>query len=304
MTENGRYAFFRGCLIPARYPHLEYVARKVLPKMGIRLVDFEEFTCCADPVQFNGVDQLTSLAIAARNICIAEEAGLDILCLCNGCFNSLATANETMKKEPEARRKINNILADIGHQFTGGVDVRHILQVILDDVGLNSLGSHVKFVLRGLKVATHTGCHLTSPEEVLGFDDPIDPTVLDSLVAALGATPVDYDFKALCCGVGFSLAGKTATSSLLLKDKLESMREYDADCIVLGCPFCYQQFDLGQAVASRQHKFDFKLPVLYYPQLLGLAMGYSLEEMQYGAHRVKSEEFERKLEKILLAGSV
>lgn len=295
MRANNKYAFFRGCLIPIRYPHLEYVARLILPQVGIQLIDLEEFTCCADPIQFRGADQLTWLAIAARNICLAEEEGLDVICLCNGCFNSLAVANDLLKKEPKLRAKVNRILADTGHQFKGDIEIKHFLKAIADDIGIERLGSYVKAPLHGLNIATHTGCHLTSPQGILGFDDPIDPSVLDSLVAALGAEPVDYDLKSLCCGVGFSLSGKTGASSLLLKDKLENMREYEADCIAVGCPFCYQQFDLGQLAASRKYQFDFKLPVLYYLQILGLAMGYSIEEMQYGAHKIKDEGFERRL---------
>lgn len=297
MTTGNSYAFFRGCLIPTRYPHLEWIARFILPKLGIHLLDVEEFTCCADPIQFRSADQFTSLAIAARNISLAEEKGLDIICLCNGCFNSLATANYLLKREPELRERVNRTIVDSGHQFEGDIEIKHFLQAIIDDIGTKKLKSFVKVPLDGLKVATHTGCHLTSPQDILHFDDPIDPSLLDSLVAALGADPVDYDLKALCCGVGFSLSGQMAASSGLLKGKLENIREWGADCIAVGCPFCFQQFDLGQIAASRKYKFDFKLPVLYYLQILGLAMGYTLEEMHYGVHRIKDEDFEHKLKR-------
>jgi heterodisulfide reductase subunit B len=295
LNTNNKYAFFPGCLIPTRYPHLEYVARLILPQLKIELVDIDEFTCCADPIQFKGTDRLTWLAIAARNICLAEETGLNILTLCNGCVNTLTTANHMLKSESELRDKVNRILVNTGHQFKGEVEVKHFLQAVVDDIGIGGIGNYVKTPLNSLNVATHTGCHLLSPEDVLNFDDPIDPKVLDSLVAALGAEPVDYDLKSLCCGVGFSLSGKLDASSRLLKDKLENMKEYEADCIVVGCPFCYQQFDLGQIAASRKYKFDFKLPVLYYLQILGLAMGYTLTEMQYSAHRIKDDGFEKQL---------
>jgi heterodisulfide reductase subunit B len=295
MNTNNKYAFFPGCLIPTRYPHLEYVARLILPQIGIELIDVDKFTCCSDPIQFKGADRLTWLAIAARNICLAEEIGLNILTLCNGCVNTLTTANHMLKSQSELRDKVNRILTDTGHQFMGKVEIKHFLQVIIDDIGIGQIKDFIKTSLYGLNVATHTGCHLASPEDVMNFDDPIDPKVLDSLVAALGAEPVDYDLKSLCCGVGLNLSGKMDASSRLLKDKLENMNKYEADCIVVGCPFCYQQFDLGQIAASRKYKFDFKLPVLYYLQILGLAMGYTLDEMQYGTHRIKDEKFEKKL---------
>jgi heterodisulfide reductase subunit B len=295
MNTNNKYAFFPGCLIPTRYPHLEYVARLILSQIGIELIDIDKFTCCSDPIQFKGVDRLTWLAIAARNICLAEEAALNIITLCNGCVNTLTTANHMLKSKSELRGKVNRILVDTGHQFKGEVKIKHFLQVIVDDIGVGQIKDYIKTQLCGLNVATHTGCHLASPEDVMNFDDPIDPKVLDSLVAALGAEPVDYGLKSLCCGVGLSLSGKPDASSRLLKDKLENMKKYEADCIVVGCPFCYQQYDLGQIAASRKYKFDFKLPVLYYLQILGLAMGYTLDEMQYGNHRIKDESFEKKL---------
>lgn len=293
---KSKYAFFPGCLIPTKYPHLEYIARLILPQIGIHIVDIEGFTCCADPIQFKSADEFTWLAIAARNICLAEEKNLNILCLCNGCINTLATANYLLKEKQELREKVNEILANTGHQFQGSIETKHFLQVIVDDISIEEVKRYVKVPLNGLKAATHTGCHLTSPQEILNFDDPMDPVVLDSLVAALGAEPVDYDLKALCCGVGFSLSGQTPASSRLLKDKLQNMREYEADCIVTGCPFCYQQFDIGQLATSRKYKLDFQLPVLYYLQILGLAMGYSHKEIQYDAHRVKSGNFEGKLQ--------
>jgi len=297
MSTNNRYAFFRGCLIPARYPHFEYVARTILPQLGIQLLDIDEFTCCADPIQFRGADELTWLAIAARNICLAEEEDINIVCLCNGCINTLATANYLLKKELRLRDRMNRILADTGHQFEGTIETKHYLQAIMDDIGIERLRSYVKVPLDGLKVATHTGCHLTSPQDILRFDDPIDPSVLDSLVAVLGAEPVDYDLKALCCGVGFSLSGQTVASSHLLKDKLENMRQFGADCVTVACPFCFQQFDLGQQATSRKYELDFKLPVVDYLQILGFAMGYTLEEMQYDSHRVKDKDFESKLKR-------
>ena len=298
MTANSKYAFFRGCLIPTRYPHLEYLARIILPQIGISLADIEEFTCCADPIQFRSADQLTWLAIAARNLCLAEEQGLGIICLCNGCFNTLAMANDLLKKEPGLREKVNRILAATNHQFKGSIEVKHFLKAIGEDVGVEKLKSYVEVPLHGLNVATHTGCHLLSPENILGFDDAIDPTVFDSLVAALGANPVDYELKTLCCGVAFALSGQRAAASHLVKDKLVNMREFGADCIAVACPFCFQQFDLGQLSASREYNLDFKLPVLYYLQLLALAMGSPLEEIEYGIHKVKDEDLESKLDKI------
>ena len=266
-----------------------------MPQVGIELVDIDDFSCCGDPIQFKSADHLTWLSVAARNICLAEEQGLGILTLCNGCVNTLATVDHTLKDDRIVREDVNEVLANTGHQYKGSTEIKHFLQVIVDDIGVENLRSHVKTPLNGLKVATHTGCHLTSPDEILGFDNPLDPQVLDSLVAVLGAEPVDYDLKSLCCGVGFMLSGGTTESSNLLKDKLENMTRYEAQCIVTGCPFCFQQFDMGQVLASRKHKLDYTLPVMYFLQILGLALGQDIGEIRYDAHRAKSKDFESTL---------
>jgi heterodisulfide reductase subunit B len=289
-----RYAFFRGCLIPTKLPHLEAVARKILTECGIELIDLPEFSCCPDPIQWSGVDQVTWMTIAARNICLAEEKKLNIITLCNGCLNTLAQVNASLKHTPGLKEKVNQHLSDTSHQFRGEIEVTHFIQVLLKDIGLTNLKKYIKNPLINLKIATHTGCHLFSPKEVMNFDDPFDPTIFDEMVAALGATVVDYDLKPQCCGSSLTLSGKQDGSHKLLEDKLIQMREAGADCIAVACPFCYQQFDLGQLMAVRKLKLDFTLPVLYYLQLLGVAMGYTLDSLYYSSHKVKDPSFENK----------
>jgi len=275
--------------------HIEYVARRVLPNLGIELVDINNFTCCPEPVGFGIHDKLTWLSIAARNLCLAEEQGLDIISLCNGCVYSLKQTSEELKKNQKLKEKINDVLSDTGHQFKGTVKVKHFIQVLNEDVGIRRLKETITSPLEGLKVATHTGCHIVSPKEVLDFDDIYEPVVLDSMVSLLGATPVDYDLKLLCCAWTLSNYGPPEAAYSALSDKLKSMRDMGADCSTVICPQCFHQFDMGQLMASRKLKLEFKMPVMFYLQLLGLAMGYSLDEMQYTSHRVKDVDFENKI---------
>ena len=290
-----RYAFFRGCFIPIRLPHIEYVARRVLPNLGIELVDINNFTCCPEPVGFGIHDKLTWLSIAARNLCLAEEQGLDIISLCNGCVYTLKQTNEELKKNQKLKEKVNDILSGTGHQFKGTVEVKHFIQVLNEDIGMRRLRETITSPLDGLKVATHTGCHIVSPEEVLDFDDIYEPVVLDSMVSLLGATPIDYDLKLLCCGWTLMNYGPPEAAYSMLSDKFKSMKDMGADCSTVICPQCFYQFDMGQLMASRKLKLEFKVPVMFYLQLLGLAMGYSLDEMQYTSHRVKGVDFENKI---------
>lgn len=285
-----RFAFFRGCMIPVKLPHLEHVARLVLPRLGVQLVDLDGFTCCPDPVGVGAVDPFTWLTIGARNVSLAEEQGLDLLSLCNGCAYTLRHVVHDLAESPALCDRVNRILGEIGHVYRGTAQVMHFLPWLSQDVGLEAIRHAVQRPLAGLRVATHTGCHLLSPYYLHGFDDSEDPVVFDRLVEALGAIAVDYPTKTACCGIGFAVSGQLDPSGEVLNAKLADIHAAGADCIAVGCPFCYQQFDMGQLAAARRFGFEFKLPVLNYLQLLGLALGFSTEEMQLSAHKVKIKD--------------
>jgi heterodisulfide reductase subunit B len=288
-NESSRLAFFLGCMIPIKLPHLEYVARLVLPRLGAQLVDVDGFTCCPDPVGIGATDPRAWVTIGARNISLAEEQGLDMLTLCNGCAYTLRHAVHDLGESLELRGRVNDILAKTGHVYQGVSQVKHFLPWLAQDVGIEAIQRLVQRPLTGLQVATHTGCHLLSPQYLHGFDNSEDPVVFDQLVAALGATPVDYRTKPACCGIGFAVTGQADPSDKALSTKLADVHAAGADCIAVGCPFCYQQFDLGQLTAARRFNLDFKVPVLNYLQLLGLALGFGSEEMQLSEHKVKIE---------------
>lgn len=283
-------------MIPIKLPHIESISRKVLDNLGVELVDINAFTCCPDPVVFGAADRLTWLTVAARNIALAEEKGLNIITICNGCSQTLRTTNKTLKSDPELKGKINKFLSDVGYEFLGKIEVKHFLQVLVEDLGVEKIEERVKTPLRDLKVATHIGCHLTNPSETMDFDDPEDPIVLESLVVPLGAEPVDYDLKTQCCGVSYAVVGQRKSLNTLLRDKLISINKAGAQCVTTGCPFCFQQFDLGQLLCAKEYSLGFKVPVLFYSQLLGLAMGYSLEETGYNYHKIHDESFEKTVE--------
>ena len=285
-----RHAFFRGCMIPTKLPHIEHVARLVLPRLGAELVDLDGFTCCPDPVGVSAVDPFTWIAMGARNVSLAEEQGLDVLTLCNGCAYTLRHTVHDLAESPALRDRVNDVLTGTGHTYRGSSQVRHFLPWLAHDVGIEAIRRAVIRPLAGLRIATHTGCHLLSPYYLHGFDDSEDPTVFDALVDALGATPVDYPSKAACCGIGFAVSGQGDPAARALGTKLADVRAAGADCIAVGCPFCFQQFDMGQLAAARKLELDFRVPVLNYLQLLGLALGLNGEELQLREHKVKVKD--------------
>jgi heterodisulfide reductase subunit B len=289
-----KYAFFLGCFIPIRIPQIEAVARETLPHLGIELVDVDSFTCCPEPVGFL-TDRMTALALSARNISLAEEQGLDLLTLCNGCTYTLRQANATLKADISLRARVNEIIADTGHEFRGTVEVRHFAQVLSKTIGFEAIKTHVKKPLTGLRVACHSGCHIISPPGVMDFDDSLDPVVLDALVSVLGAVPVDWDKKTGCCGWTLTNYGEKEAANRLLGAKLAAMHASGADCSTVICPQCFYQFDTGQMLAGRELRLDYRIPTLYYLQLLAIAMGRTVDEAGIRLHRVKDSALEEKL---------
>lgn len=281
------YAFFTGCQMPIRQPHVEYVIRKLMPELGIELKDVKGFTCCPEPVAIGLQDRFVSTTIAARNIALAEEQGADLMTACNGCYFTLKHAIEELR-DKEMRDHVNEALSETGHQYRGTASIKHFVQVLRDDVGVDAIKRAVKHPLSGLNVAAHTGCHFSNR---MGED----ATLLDTLIEALDAKSVPYEGKNLCCGWTLGTYGQPESGYAWLKKRLDAMKESKADCIAVICPQCLQQFDMGQLIASRKVDIPYKIPTLFYLQLLGVAMGHSPEEMQVGVGRVKDPAFEAKL---------
>lgn len=288
---NSKYAFFKGCFIPYRAPHLEYVTNLIMPQLGVELGEVSGFTCCPEPIGFSLHEKKTWLTIAARNISLAEEQNMDLVTVCNGCFYTLKhTQDELMN--PELRDEVNQVLAETDHEYRGKARVKHFVEVLNEEVGLDKIKQAVTTPLNTLNVATHTGCHYSNR-----FGE--GSKILDEMVTILGCSSVEYDQKNLCCGWMKAGYGESEEGYSWIKDRLVNMKKADSDCITVICPQCYQQFDTGQLLASRKVEIPFKIPVLFYLQLLGLAMGYSLDDMQYKSHRVKDKKFEEKIEKII-----
>jgi heterodisulfide reductase subunit B len=287
------YALFLGCTIPARQPNYELSARKTLEKLGVELVDLDNFTCCCPP-PIQSINLETSQAVAAYNICLAEEAGLDIVALCNGCFESLAMANAALKKDKNRRAKINEILAEVGKEFKGTIEVKHFLQVLIDDIGVKGIKASVVKPLSNLKVAPFYGCHSLRPSELLEFDDPERPHILEDLIEALGAESVEYRDKLKCCG-GLLRGVSDDLALNLAREKLVNTSKAGAECITTLCPFCFVALDIGQLQVKSKFNEVYDMPIIHYSELLALALGVAPEELALRSHKVKTDKVIEKI---------
>ena len=247
-------------------------SRKVAERLGVELVDMPRSSCCGT-TYLETLDHKTALAVAARNICIAEEMGLDIVTVCNGCTEVLTRANKELKENQELRHEVNEVLADVGKQFKGTVEVKHFVKMLKNDVGLDRIKVDVTHHFKGLKVGAHYGCHMLKPSDVMMYDDPEAPTTLDELIDVTGAESIAYPNKLECCTGPIMGIREDVTWTVGL-EKVETVKKY-ADIMVTACPFCYLTYERCQLMAEESPD----VPVVHYPQLLGLALGLSYEEI-------------------------
>jgi len=289
------YALFLGCVIPNRYPGIEAAMRKIAPSLGITLYEMDGASCCPAPGVTRSFDSQTWLTLAARNICIAEALGKNVLTMCNGCYASLKEANIILKNDSAKREAVNKVLSEVGKSFRGSIDVKHIAEVVYNEVGLEKIKSIAKRRLN-LKAAVHYGCHILKPSELREWKSHERPTFLDELVTALGLESLDYQDKMMCCGAGGGVRSGVPEVGLdMTREKLRNITRSGADVVVNCCPLCHLQFDRGQVEIEQNLGEKFGVPVLHYLQLLGICTGLTLDEVGAKAHNVSLETLANKI---------
>lgn len=287
VEEKPRYLLFLGCVIPYRLSSYEISARKVLTQLGVELVEMPEYNCCGFPM--DPVNHDVMLTLAARNLCVAERENMNILTLCNGCFGTLYKVNKTLKEDREERERVNKYLNEFGMAFKGTIEVKHLVYVLAEDVGFEKLKDAVKKPLTDLRVAQHGGCHIVRPKALIEKDDPENPRLLKELIELTGAKCLDYMDEAECCGNPI-IGVNEAIPFQMAKEKLNHIKAVGAQALITVCPFCHMMFDMNQPRIERAFNEKISLPVLHYPQLLGLAMGLPPEELALNDLRVKPTE--------------
>jgi heterodisulfide reductase subunit B2 len=292
------YAFFLGCIAPNRYPGAESASYKTAEALGIKLLDLEGASCCPAPGAFGSIDLDIWYAMAARNLVLAEQMKKDIALICNGCYKSIWEVNHKLKSHPELKERVNEVLKGIDMEFKGTIDVWHLAELFYDPeiVGVQKIRDTVKVSLEGTRIAVHYGCHLMKPKKERHFGTTEHPTWIEEMVAALGAEPVEYRNKMLCCGAGGGVRGYDIVHSLdITNEKMINLMEAKVDALTEVCPFCQLQFDRGQIEIEEKFGKKYGLPVLHYCELLGLAQGMSPQELALDLHGISCEPFLQKV---------
>jgi heterodisulfide reductase subunit B2 len=284
---GNKFLMFLGCAVPYRVSAYEISARKVLAKLGVELVEMSEFNCCGLPL--DPVSHETMLVLAAKNLALAEQTGLNILTLCPGCGGTLKKVNKILKADKALKEQINSHLKEVGLEFKGTIEAKHLLQMLKEDIGIDKIKTSVVKPLTMLKVAEHNGCHILRPKEYIGFDDPEDPQTLKMLIEATGATCLDYIDETECCGApSVGVSDKVALA--LARDKLSHVKQVDAQALITICPFCHIMYDTNELRIEKMFNEAYGIPILHYPQLLGLAMGLTPEELAFNELRVNAQK--------------
>ncbi len=214
--------------------------------------------------------------MAARNLALAEKQGNNMVTPCSACYVIFNRTSTYFNGYPEFKSRVNEALAAGGLTYRGTVKVRHLLDVITTDIGYDAIKSKVKKTLSGLKVAPYYGCQVVRPR--FGFDDPESPQSLDKLVESLGAKPVNFPLKARCCG-GSLIISEEDTALGLIRKILESAVSNGAECLITVCPLCQTNLDVYQGRVNKKFKTNYKLPVLFFTQLMGIALGIDEKDL-------------------------
>jgi len=283
MNKTMKYALFLGCNIPARVQQYEASARSVLAGLGIDVEDIKEFNCCGYPLRNS--DFKTFILFSARNLALAEKLGLNVLTLCKCCYGSMKMAEHYMEEDSFLKDEVNETLAKEGLEYNGNLEIKHFLSALYSDIGINTLKEKITRGFKDIKIATHYGCHILRPSNIMQFDDPVSPVIFDRLVELTGAKSIDWALKLECCGAPV-LGINDDLSMNLTKNKLTDGKRSGADYLCTACPWCHLQFDSVQKMMIEQQRINNHLPAILFPQLLGLAMGIDKETLGINMNQI------------------
>jgi len=285
-----KFALFLGCQIPVRLKQYETSSRAILERLGVELVDIEEFNCCGYPLR--NIEFKAFLLSSARNLALAEKKELDVMTLCQCCYGSLKKASVLLKENPSLRNEVNAVLEREGLSYEGETEVKHLLYVLHQQVGVEVIKKNISKTLKGLKIAAHYGCHVLRPSQVVRFDNPVGPSIFDELVEATGAESISWPMRLECCGAPLLGINDELSMDLTLK-KLNDGKESGAKYLCVACPYCHLQFDAVQKKILAQRGMNPPLPSILYPQLLGLSLGMDGEVLGLKMNQIPCSGIEK-----------
>ena len=286
-----KYAFYPGCVSRGAAPELYDATVEVCSRLGIEL-DFDSMSSAS--CTGAGILQEKNLKLGdtlnARTFALAEKTGLPLMTICSTCQGVMSQANDRLKSDPEYLAEINKSLADEGLEYKGTADPRHLLWVLIEDVGIEKVKSLVVKPMTGFKAAPFYGCYIVRPSSVLGFEEnPDRQDSLEQVIEAVGAEVVDFPGKTLCCGFPIVMINEKNAVKMVANHTTDA-KDLGADAMVTPCPLCHLNLDGYQPQAASMAKRPIDLPILHLPQMLGLAMGIDPKDMRLNGHMVSTKK--------------
>ncbi|MEW5806803.1 MAG: CoB--CoM heterodisulfide reductase iron-sulfur subunit B family protein [Acidobacteriota bacterium] len=276
------YTYFPGCSIKGTARPYESSLFEVFQKFHIALKELEDWCCCGATI-YMSVDEKMAFTLAARNMALAKNNGTPIVLPCSACYLVFRKTKDYIEQYPSIKEKVGKALASIGLDISMATQIalRHPLDLLMSEVGIENIQKQIKQPLRKFKIASYYGCQIVRP--YADFDDPNDPVVMDKLFDGLGATVIDYPFKTRCCGG--SLTGTIEDVGLRLNYLLlNEAKKRGANCIAVICPLCQFNLEAYQQKINAINRTDISLPVLYFTQILGYALG--IDEGKLGLNQM------------------
>ncbi len=264
------FALFRCCPTRTLLQQYESSTDALLGKLGVGLVDIKEFNCCGYPLKnFNFKAYILS---SARNLSLAEKRNLNILTVCNCCYGTLKHVDHIIKEDSDIRKEVNNTLEKEGLSYGGNIEVRHLLEMLYEDIGMDHIREKLSTTFKGLKMATHYGCHILRPRQMVQFGNPGTSAIFDQLVEITGVENISWPNQSECCGS--PIWGTNDDLSMdLTEKKIIDAQQSGADYLCVACPYCHLQFDKVQKMLISKRNLKRHLPAILYTQLLGLCLG-------------------------------
>ena len=275
MQSQVQFSYYPGCSVEGMNKAYDKATRVVCEALDINLTELTDWNCYG-ATSYMAINEQRAHLLSARNLALAEKEKRDLVVVCPACLTTLTKTNRYMGEDPKLRRAVNAALGVTGMQYQGGARVRHLLEVIVNEVGEGKVKARTKKPLTNLMVAPYYGCQLTRPFGEI--DDKEFPMMLDKLLSWLGAKPVDFPLKTKCCG-GMLMMTNEDVALGLTRNILEAAKQNGAECIATLCPLCHINLEAYQGNVNNLFGTDFKIPILYFTQLLGLAFGFSRKSL-------------------------
>ena len=290
-----QYSFYPGCSSQKKASSYNQFrsTQTICQELGIQLNEISDWNCCSASIGYCGGGELPRLVLSARNLALSEKEhpGQDLVATCAACWLATREARERLEHDPQLKTEANEALKEAGLTFKGEKKVRHLVEVLIEDVGYDEIKKHVKKPLKGIKIAGYVGCQTNRPFGIAGesFENPV---YLDKMIEAVGAEPItNYQKKVSCCG-GALMFSEPEKSQALVKDILEAAHDAGADMLVTPCPVCQMNTEVYQSFINKKYGTNFNMPSVYYSTIMSVAFGKTAKEAALDGQMIRAKQLE------------